>query len=382
MKRITALSLIIVATLISCNLTQSQNELAHRPETQALIDSLVVANDIPGLNFSILLPDGTQENYSSGYNDVESEIMLDPADVLFSGSIGKTYAVAILMQLVDEGMVSLSDSIADYFPEVDWLSRIPNIDDITIEMLLKHTTGVTRWVMKPDVWKVLHDSPNKVWTYEDRFAFVFDDEPAHPAGEGWGYSDTNYLLIGMLIEKLTGKEYYDLLDNRVLKPTGLKSTYPSDHRDIYNLAQGYSRLPDDFMIPEKVVLDGNYVFNPQMEWTGGGVASTTSDLAKWAEIYYTGNLFSDSLLLKIVCPTDEAIRLGKKTLYSIGSFIFETDNGIAYGHSGFVPGFNALFAYYPETQIAVALQFNSDYAGAKSRLNSYLDQIVSLYMFE
>ncbi|MDX2442715.1 MAG: serine hydrolase domain-containing protein [Bacteroidales bacterium] len=382
MKRITALSLIIVATLISCNLTQSQNELAHRPETQALIDSLVVANDIPGLNFSILLPDGTQENYSSGYSDVESEIMLDPADVLFSGSIGKTYAVAILMQLVDEGMVSLSDSIADYFQEVDWLSRIPNIYEITIEMLLKHTTGITRWVMKPEVWKVLHDSPDKVWNYEDRFAFVFDDEPAHPAGEGWGYSDTNYLLIGMLIEKLTGKEYYDLLDNRVLKPTGLKSTYPSDHRDIYNLAQGYSRLPDDFMIPEKVVLDGNYVFNPQMEWTGGGVASTTSDLAKWAEIYYTGNLFSDSLLLKIVCPTDEAIRLGKKTLYSMGSFIFETDNGIAYGHSGFVPGFNALFAYYPENQIAVALQFNSDYAGAKSRLNSYLDQIVSLYMFE
>ena len=136
------------------------------------------------------------------------------------------------------------------------------------------------------------------------------------------------------------------------------------------------------MIPEKVVEDGNYVFNPQMEWTGGGVASTTSDLAKWAEIYYTGNLFSDSLLLRIVCHPDEAIRLGKKTLYSMGSFIFETDNGIAYGHSGFVPGFNALFAYYPETQLAVALQFNSDYAGAKSRLNSYLDQIVRLYMLE
>lgn len=382
MKRITALSLIIVAALLSCNLTQSQNEQVHRHETQVLIDSLVIANDIPGLNFSILLPDGTQENYSSGYSDVQSEIMLDPADVLFSGSIGKTYAVAILMQLVDEGMVSLSDSIADYFPEIDWMNRIPNIDDITIEMLLKHTTGITRWVMKPEVWNVLHDSPDKIWTYEDRFAFVFDDEPAHPAGEGWGYSDTNYLLIGMLIEKLTGKKYYDLLDDRILKPSGLKSTYPSDHRDIYNLAQGYSRLPDDFMIPEKVVVDGNYVFNPQMEWTGGGVASTTSDLAKWAEIYYTGNLFSDSLLLRIVCPPDEAIRLGKKTLYSMGSFIFETDNGIAYGHSGFVPGFNALFAYYPETQIAVALQFNSDYAGAKSRLNSYLDKIVRLYMLE
>ncbi len=379
MKRIITLSLIITVTFLSCIRSQSQKGIAHRAATQEIIDSLVNANGIPGLNFSILLPDGTRENYSSGYSDIESNILLDEDDVLFSGSIGKTYAVAILMQLVDEGKVSLTDNIKDYFDEVDWLNRIPNIDYITIEMLLRHTTGIPRWVMKPEVWKILHDNPDKEWTYEDRLSFVFDDEPAHPAGEGWGYSDTNYLLIGMLIEKVTGNYYYDILKNRILKPFDLKNTYPSDKREIFNLAQGYSRLPDLFLIPERVVEEGKYIFNPQMEWTGGGVASTTADLAKWARNYYTGEVFSDSLLSKIINPGGETIRLGRTTSYSLGSFIFETVNGIALGHSGFFPGYNAIFAYYPDSKIAVALHSNSDYAQARLPLIGYLDKLVMLY---
>lgn len=377
--RISELILIIALGLGGCNFSDAQKENYNRPATQALMDSLVTENGIPGFNFSIVLPDGAQENYSSGYSDIESEIKLTQEHVLFSGSVGKTYAVAVLMQLVDEGKLSLGDKIIDYFPEIEWMSRIPNIKEVTIEMLLKHTTGIPRWVMKPEVWQVLHDNPDKVWTYEDRFSFVFDETPVHPAGDGWGYSDTNYLLIGMLIEKLTGKEYYEVLDDRVLKPTELKSTYPSIKRDIYNLTQGYSKLPESFLIPEKVVEDGKYVFNPQMEWTGGGLASTTSDLARWAKIYYSGELFSDSLLAKIMSPGADAIPLGRNTFYSMGSFIFNTNHGVAYGHSGFVPGFNALFAYYPDIQIAVAIQFNCDFAGSKQTLNKYLDKLVGLY---
>ena len=380
MKKIISISLIFSSTFFSCIFSEAQKENNNQPATQALVDSLVAANEVPGLNFSIILSDGTQENYSSGYSDIEAEIKLTQDHVLFSGSIGKTYAVAILMQLFDEGKLSLGDKIFDYFPEVEWMSRIPNIKEVTIEMLLKHTTGIPRWVMKPEVWEVLHENPDKVWTYEDRFSYVFDETPVHPAGDGWGYSDTNYLLIGMLIEKLTGKDYYDVWNERVLKPTELSNTYPSLKRDIYNLSQGYSKLPESFLIPGKVVKDGKYVFNPQMEWTGGGVASTTSDLAKWAKVYYTGELFSDSLLAKIMSPGEAAIPLGRDTFYSMGSFIFKTDNGVAYGHSGFVPGFNSLFAYYPDSQIAVAIQFNSDFAGSKQSLNGYLDKIVGLYL--
>jgi len=380
MKRIIIISLLIPAVLLACSLSETRKDNIHRPETQALLDSLVHMNEIPGINFSIILPDGRMENYSSGYSDIESDILLKQDDVLFSGSIGKTYAVAILMQLVDEGHLRLTDKISYYFPDIEWLGRIPNIEDINIEMLLRHTSGLPRWVMKPEVWKVLHDNPDKEWTYEDRFSFVFDDEPTHPAGEGWGYSDTNYLLIGMLIEKLTGEYYYDILDDRILKPFGLKNTYPSDRRDIHKLSQAYSRLPEDFMIPRKVVEDGKYVFNPQMEWTGGGVASTTSDLAKWADFYYTGEVFSDSLLARIIDPGEDAIRLGRNASYSMGSFIFETPHGIASGHSGFVPGYNAYFAYFKDEKIAVAIQSNSDYAELRMPLTRYVDNLINLYV--
>ena len=203
--RISELILIIALGLGGCNFSEAQKENYNRPATQALMDSLVTENEIPGFNFSILLPDGTQENYSSGFSDIEADILLSQDHVLFSGSIGKTYAVAVLMQLVDEGKLSLEDKIIDYFTDIEWINRIPNIKEVTIEMLLKHTTGIPRWVMKPEVWQVLHENPGKVWTYEDRFSFVFDEAPVHPAGDGWGYSDTNYLLIGMLIEKLSGK---------------------------------------------------------------------------------------------------------------------------------------------------------------------------------
>jgi len=378
MKR-TVYLLLFAVSLFACNTITSQDKI-KRPEVQAMMDSLLSEKGIPGYNFSIILPDGKEEHYSSGYEDIENSIPLTPDRVLFSGSIGKTYAAAVLYQLIDQEKISLKDKLIDYFPEIDWMNRIPNIDDISIEMLLKHTSGLPRWVMDEKVWTVLVNDPDKVWDYRDRFEYIFDTEAIHPAGEGWGYSDTNYLFIGMLIEKICGEKYYEIVKKRIFKPAGLKETYPSLRRDIPNLAQAYSKLPELFQTPDKVVSDGKYYFNPQMEWTGGGMASTTADLARWSKVYYSGELFSDSLLQRVLAAEGDMIPLGPRMAYTMGSFRFKTPNGISYGHTGFVPGFNAIFAWYPEQEIAVAMQFNADYAGNKYPLNAYLDNIMSLFI--
>jgi len=131
-----------------------------------------------------------------------------------------------------------------------------------------------------------------------------------------------------------------------------------------------------FRMPEIVVVDGKYAFNPQMEWTGGGMASTTPDLARWAKIYYEGQLFSDSLLNKITTPNSNAKMLDDSLAYGMGSFIYKTKFGKALGHTGFVPGFVSIFAYYPDKKIAVALQINCDYAADKLKLIDYLDKIL------
>jgi D-alanyl-D-alanine carboxypeptidase len=107
------------------------------------------------------------------------------------------------------------------------------------------------------------------------------------------------------------------------------------------------------------------------------MASTASDLARWASIYYRGEHFSDSLLQKIITPNSQGKNLGPNQAYGMGSFVFNTPHGMAYGHTGFVPGFNSIFVYYPDLDIAAALQVNCDYASQNISLIDYVNRLIS-----
>ena len=169
-----------------------------------------------------------------------------------------------------------------------------------------------------------------------------------------------------------------MVNKKILTPFQLKQTFPSESRSIPNLSMAYSKLPDDFKIPNKVISNDQYVFNPQVEWTGGGMASTTSDLAKWAKIYFEGQLFSKNLLTKITTINRNGTKVDAGHSYGMGSFIYHTNKGDIYGHSGFMPGYNSIFAYYPKEKIAVALQINCDYAGSKMPLTGYIDALTQI----
>jgi len=280
------------------------------------------------------------------------------------------------MQLIEERRIDLNSLFLEYFPSNDWLLQVPNIRDITIEMLLQHTSGLPRYISARAVWDSLQNNPDKTWDYQERLSYIFQMDPVHKPGKGWAYSDTNYLLLGMLIEKITGTYYYDEVRRRILDPAKLENTHPATKREIDDLPVGYSNLDDFFRMPGIVVSNGNYIFNPQMEWTGGGFASTTSDLAKWAQLYYEGVFFSRTSLLKIITPNSHGMETGPNEAYGMGSFIFNTKLGKAYGHTGFIPGFNSIFAYFPDHEIAVALQINCDYASRKTSLVAYLETLL------
>lgn len=333
---------------------------------------------LPGINFSIIDNRGKVKNYSEGFSDIEEQVPLNTSHSFFSGSIGKTYAATLVFKLVESGDIDLKKTYLDYFPDTDWLNNLPNIEDITVEMLLQHTSGLPRYVLKPEIWNQLHENPEKVWSYEDRLSVIFQDEPVHEAGKGWAYSDTNYILLGMLIEKVTGESYYELVKNHILKPHQLTHTYPSLQRKITNLAVGYSKLPEAFHVPNKTVNRKLYFMNPQVEWTGGGMASTTEDLAKWAKLYYEGALLDKSSLEFITTPNPNGKLVEGTSSYGMGSFIYNTKHGEAYGHTGFMPGFNSIFIYYPKYGIATAIQINCDYAVSVLNLNNLMDELISI----
>ena len=303
------------------------------------------------------MPDGVIRAATSGYADTARKIPLRISDKLLQGSVGKTYVAAVAMQLVAEGKLDLDAPIARYLAGAPWLDSIVNARRITVRQLMTHTSGIVRYEFQPSVTARLRAEPYKTWTPEERLVVLFNKQPPFAPGEGWEYSDTNYIVLGMIIEKLTGRTYYSEVARSVLNPLGLRATIPSDRRDLPGVANGYAGPKNDLGgYDASVGSDGLFAMNPQFEWTGGGIASTTSDLARWAKLLYEGKAFPDSLLPRML--TSVPSKLGRDVRYGLGVIIRDTPLGPSWGHSGFFPGYATEMVYFPRSRIAVAVQVN------------------------
>lgn len=345
------------------------------------LEKLREINNAPGMNFSIITPNGSQENYSVGYADINGEEKMTPNHAMFSGSIGKTYAIAVIAQLADENKIDLNRKYIEYFPDVEWLNQLPNINDFTVLQLMQHQSGLPRYAFKHGVWETAKNEPDKIWTYKDRLSFVFGDTAVHKAGEGFAYSDTGYLLLGMLIEKVTEQYYYDAIQQRVIDPLNLQQTYAADKRSYPNGSNTYSR-DEVFQMPGPVFIDDECRFNPQLENAGGGYVNTASDLARWAKLYYEGSPFSDSMrsCIQTISPNGENVFEGWHC--GAGIFILETNYGRAYGHTGLMVGTRSIMLYFPDYNISASLQMNTDKPEGELGLLGSLEYVMEAYIEE
>ena len=347
-----------------------------QPVTERLqfkLDSFRTAGNFPGLSIAFTLNDKIIA-LSSGYSDIEKQVPLKPGHLLMQGSVGKTYVAAIAIRLIKEGKLKLDEKISSYLGHIDWYHRIPNAASITVRQIMNHSSGVMRYEFKPDFLNDLTANPTKYWKPAELLKYILDEKAAFAAGDGWEYSDTNYILLGMIIEHLTGKKYYDLLEQTVLKPFSLAKTKPTDKAILPGIAQGYAGKENEFGKKEKVIdEDGSFIINPQFEWTGGGIYSTTEDLAKWGKLLYEAKVCDTSLMLKDAVPA----KLGRDTKYGLGVIIRQTQAGIAYGHSGFFPGYLTEMYYFPGKGICMAVQCNSsDFKNLKMGLLRVLLEMI------
>jgi D-alanyl-D-alanine carboxypeptidase len=324
---------------------------------QARLDEWHKSGKFPGATLGVCLADGNCFGLATGFSDLEAKRQMKPNDIMAAGSVGKTYAAALAMQLVKEGKIALDDKIEKYLGQEKWFARLPNARDITVRQLMNHTSGLVRYEFKDQFTKDLTANPDKVWKPEELLAYLFDEKAAFEAGRGWDYSDTNYIVLGMIIERVTGKKYYDEVKSRVLKPLRLQNTFPQDRREIRGLIQGYAGADNPFGGKDLVLENGKFIINPQFEWTGGGMVSTAEDLARWAKSMYEGKAFDASLLPEMLAGVPA--KLGRDAKYGLGVIIRPTAAGLTYGHSGFFPGYVTEMAYFPEHKIALAVQTNT-----------------------
>ncbi|MEZ5345790.1 MAG: serine hydrolase domain-containing protein [Pyrinomonadaceae bacterium] len=336
----------------------ANNTASLREKLQTNLDDWHGKAKFAGATIGVCQADGNCFAIATGYSDLESKTKMKPGDIMCAGSVGKTYAAAVAMQLIHEKKIGLDDKIEKYLGGEKWFSRLPNSKDITIRQLMTHSSGLIRYEFKDQFTKDLTANPDKVWTPLELISYLFDEKAPFEAGKGWDYSDTNFIVLGMIMEKVTGKTYYQLAKERVLKPMKLRNTFPQDKRKLKGLIQGYAGNDNPFGGKDRVLENGKFIINPQFEWTGGGMIANTEDLARWTKMIYEGKAFAPEMVSKMIDGVD-APMLGKGSKYGLGSIIRPTPLGVTYGHSGFFPGYMTDTMYFPDHKLSLAIQINS-----------------------
>jgi D-alanyl-D-alanine carboxypeptidase len=197
-------------------LSDADGMLALKRKLETKLTDLRKTGGFPGATFGFVLPDGRSGSVATGYSDVEKKISMQPNDKMLSASIGKSYVSAVMLQLIQEGNASLDERIDHWFGAEPWFHRLPNASDITLRMLMNHTSGIPDHIENRRFIAGRREAPDRFWSPQELVATILDEPPLFPAGKGWAYSDTNYILVGMIIEKITHKSYYDELTTRIL----------------------------------------------------------------------------------------------------------------------------------------------------------------------
>src|SRR5262249_20672883 len=184
----------------------------------------------------------------------------------------------------------------DYLGGEPWFERLPNAAELTLENLLDHRSGLPRYEFEPAFARDLVAQKDRVWKPAELLGYVLDHPAKNAANAAFSYADTNYIVLGMIVERVTGHTLYDEVQKRLLERFHLEQVRPQNARVIPGLVQGHAGARDPLGAPELVLdKDGRYFTNPQFEWAGGGFVTTGRDLAVWAHRLYGGEVLGPEL---------------------------------------------------------------------------------------
>jgi D-alanyl-D-alanine carboxypeptidase len=317
----------------------------------------------PGATAAIALPDGTIMSAATGFADIEAGRAMTTETPMLAASIGKSLVAATVLTLESEGLLARDDLLSAHLGDRPWFDALPNSGAITINHLLHHTTGL------PDHVHLAEFQQNwtQLTTVEGEFdperliAFVAGREPLFEAGQAWAYSDTGYVLLGLVIEQVTGEAWREAVSARLVNPLDLHDTFPSDRPDLPGLAVGYVDPDNAFGLPARTAdAEGRLLWNPAVESAGGGFASTSTDLARWGHLLFGGEAMEPPYLDRLLdgVPVDAE---APGIFYGVGVAIYaDTSRGPVFGHGGWIPAYVSSLRHYAAHGVTVAFQINTD----------------------
>ena len=307
------------------------NQLSSKLQSQ--LDQFRSQYQFMGMSAAIVSDDYGTWAGASGFSQ-ESENSLITTDMIFGiGSVTKTYIATLVMQLEDEGILSISDSL------FQWLPTYPNIDNtITIKQLLKHESGIFNLTDSPLFFEVLNQNHLYIWEDEEIILNLVG-KPLFQPGESYSYSNTNYILLGMILKKATGKSISTLLRERIIAPLNFNHTFLAIEDSLNgNIAHGWLDMDGDSELDDFTAFWQPNAFYSAI-WTAGAMYSTAEEAAIFMKALFNGELVSSNSLIKMM-------DINTATHNGLGLFGFTTSNNISVlGHDGFTLEYSA-FVYY------------------------------------
>lgn len=273
--------------------------------------------------------------YAAGWHNRDEQVPADPQALFKIGSISKLYIAAATAKLVNAGNLSLDDTLADHLPEL--LGRIEYADQITLRMLLQHRSGIPNFVDHPD-YPWFESLPDR----DAYLAFALDQPADFEPGSDYRYSNTGYLLIGNILDKVLGYSHHQYIHSEILEPLGLNHTFSlMSEVDSEELASGYYYEVE----PDLKELDH---LSP-----GGSMIATAQDVGVFLRALNDGSLLND----------------GEQAIYSS---VYE------YEHTGWVPGYQSIARYYKDTDTVIVQFVNATGGDTEALANIVFDRIVRI----
>jgi D-alanyl-D-alanine carboxypeptidase len=327
--------------LTSCGTPSFSAEVEQKIE-QA-IREVMEELDIPGAVAGVWVPDMGELVLSIGEADIEDGRAIQTADRFRIGSVTKSFTATAILKLVDEGLLSLDDTVDKY------VTGIPDGGKITVRQLCNHTSGLYNYGEDEDFAAALDEDPHKVWTPRELVDAAISHEPYFPPGEGWHYSNTGYILLGMIIEEVTGSSYEAAIEDRITTPLGLSDTSVAKGPEMTGqYSRGYEYEEEG----SRELIDRTEYLDPSIVWAAGAMISNMEDLKVWARALAEGELLGEASHQEqmdwVDLPDDPASKYGLGVLYIYG----------LEGHDGRQPGYDAAVFYYPPRQATFVVLFN------------------------
>ncbi|RZV44446.1 MAG: class A beta-lactamase-related serine hydrolase [Acidimicrobiales bacterium] len=332
-------------------------------DVQTALASWRELNGAPGTSLALVLADDTVIEVADGLVDMQADEPVTTDSYFRIGSISKSMTSAVVLQLVDEGLIDLDAPVRTYID--GWLGDYEYADEITIRQLMNHTNGLVEYALDPSFFIFAGQRLDDDLEPEEIIDWLSEQKPLFAPGEEYSYETGGFLTLGRVIEVVTGNEAVDEINQRLFDAAGADDIYlPPDEFPPNPVVNGYGRglmylasfgligrtdetglmingepVADVYELPQDVLQSAG--------WTGGGIEAQLESVAEVMEVMFDGTVLNDAQIAEMTAPTLDSN-------YGLGIDTREQDGVLVYSHGGGVPGFRSQAGYFPSADISYA----------------------------